>query len=285
MLRERVAKNVYLFTSELYAQVTAGAILTSAGAIVIDTLAYPAETSDIVKFIEKRHGVPVLYVINTHYHADHSYGSYLFRNAEVVAHARCRELLDTRGRKALKVARAASSQLADVRIVLPSIVFDENLMSLHLGGSTATMWHSPGHSSDGIMCLVEEHNILFAGDILMPVPFFSDGNIDDFEASLEALSDMKLNAVIQGHGEVVLRGEIKERIKDDLKYLKAVRRKVASAIKRNKPIEFLDTIDIEACGKSRIPLNGLVQDLHRSNLRSLYTQLTEKEPRKAPASG
>ena len=44
MQRERVADDIYVFTSDLYAQVTAGVIMTSEGAVVIDTLAYPEET-------------------------------------------------------------------------------------------------------------------------------------------------------------------------------------------------------------------------------------------------
>ena len=39
MQRERVADDIYVFTSDLYAQVTAGVVVTSEGAVVIDTLA------------------------------------------------------------------------------------------------------------------------------------------------------------------------------------------------------------------------------------------------------
>jgi glyoxylase-like metal-dependent hydrolase (beta-lactamase superfamily II) len=273
MLRERVSNNIYIFTSELYAQVTAGAILTPDGAIVIDTLPYPSETREIVKFVEGRHATPVRFVVNTHYHADHSYGSCFFQNAEVVAHTLCRDLLDTRGREALSATKASSSQMRGVEVVLPDIVFDKGTLNLHLGGTTVNMLHSPGHSPDSIVCMVEEERILFAADTLMPLPFFTDGSIDDFEASLKNLLDLGFESVVQGHGEVILRGEIKERIKDDLKYLKNVRREVKKAVKRNKPPEFLETIDIEECGKSRIPLNGLVQDLHASNVETLYYQL------------
>lgn len=279
MLRERVSNNIYVFTSEMYAQVTAGAIVTPEGAIVIDTLPYPPETREIVNFVEKRQGVPVRYVVNTHYHADHSYGSCFFHHAEVVSHRLCRELLDTRGREGLRNAKASSSQMEDIQLVLPGIVFDEDTLSLHLGGKTLTLWHAPGHSPDSIVCHVEEEGILFAADLMMPVPFFTDGSIDDFEASLNKLLEMHFENVVQGHGEVVLRGEIKERMKNDLKYLETLRRKVGSAIKRGKSVDDLAEIDIEECGKSRIPLNGLVQQLHSSNLNTLYNQLTEQAER------
>ena len=52
MIRERVADDVYVFTSEIYANVNAGAIVGPDWSIVIDTLAYPEETQEIKDFIE-----------------------------------------------------------------------------------------------------------------------------------------------------------------------------------------------------------------------------------------
>jgi cyclase len=282
MLRERVANNIFVFTSELYAQVTAGAIITSAGAIVIDTLAYPSESRQIVQFIEERHGVPIRYLINTHYHADHTYGASLFKNAKVIAHSQCRELLHTKGRDGLERAKRSSRDLAGIQLRLPDIVFDSGTMSLHLGGVTVQLWHAPGHSMDSIVCLIADERILFAADTLMPVPFFADGDWLSFVSTLEALLPESFENVVQGHGEVILRGEVQDKIKEDLKYLYAVREQVDGVIAAGKGPEALSGIDIEACGKSRIPLNGLVQQLHRTNVEMLYRELSLKQQEAAP---
>ena len=45
--------------------------------------------------------------------------------------------------------------------------------------------------------------------------------------------------------------------------------------------EELAQVDIESCGKSRVPLHGLVVQLHEDNLEHLYHVLREKEA--APA--
>lgn len=273
MQRERVANNIYVFTSELYAQVTAGAIITGAGAVVIDTLPFPSETRQIIKFIRERHNVPVRYVINTHYHADHCYGTCLFEGAYVVSHHLCRTLLDGPAREGLERARRTARELAMLTIRLPDIVFDEGMMSLHIGGMNVQMWHTPGHSPDSIVCLVGEERILFAADTLMPIPFFADGSWSDFVNSLMSLRDGQFENVIQGHGEVILRGEVQSKIDEDIAYLHAIRKRVEKLVDSRKDKQALSRIDIEACGKSRIPLNGLMEQLHHRNLEALYDTL------------
>lgn len=276
MLRERVADDIYVFSSELYAQVTAGAVVTPEGAILIDTLVFPSEARDIRNFLEGRLGCPVRYVINTHYHADHTYGTCFFPDALVVSHDLCLQLLQTRGRAALEAAKAAASELAPVEIVLPTVVFDQGCLNLHLGNKTVRIWHSPGHSPDSTVCLVEEDRVLFAADTLMPVPYFVDGSYDDFIASLKALQNQAFENVVQGHGEVILRGEVEDRIKDDLRYLETLRKRVLTALKQKDPEAYLESITVEHCGKSRILLNGAVQTLHRANLFALYDQMKDQ---------
>src|SRR5258708_5546028 len=92
MQPEPVADDIYVFTSELYAQVTASVILTPEGAILIDTLLFPEETRNIRNFVEGRLNCPVRYVVNTHYHADHTYGTCMFPDAVVVSHSKCYDL-------------------------------------------------------------------------------------------------------------------------------------------------------------------------------------------------
>lgn len=273
MIRELVAKNIFVFTSELYAQVTAGAILTAEGAIVIDTLPFPTETRQIVRFVEERHGLPVRFVVNTHYHADHTYGTCLFDDAHVMSHALCRELLDGPGRDALIAAQRTSRELAPVTVRLPDLVFDEGYAHLHLGGVTLRMWRTPGHSLDSIVCLVEEEQILFAADTMMPVPFFADGDWGDYVRSLNSLRGGEFETIVQGHGEVILRGEVESRIEDDLAYLHTVRARVEEVVEGGGGPDALDAINIEECGKNRIALNGVVQQLHRSNIDALYQSM------------
>jgi hypothetical protein len=81
--------------------------------------------------------------------------------------------------------------------------------------------------------------------------------------------------VVQGHGEVILRGEITDKIQSDLDYLENLREAVDGALASESPDHALEAIGVESCGKSRILLNGAVQDLHRQNVLALAQQRRE----------
>jgi glyoxylase-like metal-dependent hydrolase (beta-lactamase superfamily II) len=276
--RERIADNVYSFQSEVYAQVTAGAIIGPNWAVVIDTLALPDEALEIRDFIEQELSVPVRYIIDTHSHADHAWGNCFFPGATVISHTLCRELLDTKGRQSLEEVRKQNQVFRNVRLILPQITFNEGNLTLRVGKKTLTLMPLPGHSGDNIGVLVDEDRVLFAGDAAMPLPYIVDGNIDDLTISLKKIGKMGLENIIQGHGDIVLRGEIDNFIKDNQAYLSNIRKVVRRASKRKYPLEILDETTVESCGKSRVLIGGLAAELHRRNLRVLYRQLFGEPP-------
>ncbi|MGQ0603781.1 MAG: MBL fold metallo-hydrolase, partial [Anaerolineales bacterium] len=185
--------------------------------------------------------------------------------------------LDTLGRIGLAKARQHSPDLAKVEIALPSVLFTEGTLLLHLGKKTVQLLPSPGHSPDSLAVFLKEDRILFAGDTMMPLPHFVDGDIDDLTRSLQAIPPLGLENVIQGHGEVILRGEIDDAVRSNLRYLEALRKKVEQVLKRGKSREAARNIEIESCGKSRIPLNGLVLQLHAAKCVALYDKLTNSK--------
>jgi glyoxylase-like metal-dependent hydrolase (beta-lactamase superfamily II) len=277
MIRERVAEDVYVFTSEIYANVNAGAIVGPEWSIVIDTLAYPDETQEIKEFIEVKLGSPIRYLVNTHHHADHTLGNHWFPDAIIVGHELCRDLLDTKGRQALTDAKIQNRELLDIEIVLPDVTFDDNEIGLRTGKRTIRLIPLPGHSIDGIGVLVVEDRVLFSGDIMMPVPYLIDGNIDVMIESMKQIPKLKLENLVQGHGEVILRGEVPIAVKSNLSYISAVLGHAKKALRRKDPEGYINSIDVESCGKARILLNGLAEELHRRNLIAIYQKLMDEK--------
>ncbi len=269
MHRERVSENVFWFQSEIYAQVTAGVIAGPQWAVVIDTLALPDETLAMREFIEHELGMTVRYIINTHYHADHAWGNCFFPGATVIAHTRCRELLEERGQPSLEAARRQNPALRQVKIVLPHMTFDSGQMTLRVGKKNLTIMPAPGHSADGVSVLVEEDRVLFAGDAFMPLPYIVDGDVDDIAASIKKIGRMGLENIVQGHGDIILRGEIEAAVKENLNYINNIKKLARAAARRKSADELLDTVKIEECGKSRVYLGGLAEGLHQRNLKAL----------------
>ena len=274
MLRERVTEDIYVFISSLYVEATATVVITPEGAVVIDTLPFPQETSQVREFALRRCPQGVRYVVNTHHHADHVYGSYLFPEAELIAHRRCRQILLKVGQESLERAQAQTQALASVKLRIPQLVFETEML-LRLGEKTLHFMHAPGHVPDGLMVHIREDKVLVASDVLTPVPLIVRGDSKELVRSLRRIKTLNLENAIQGHGGVLLRGEIDETVDENIAYLRCIEKQVRAVIEKGLPRSELDKIDIEACGKSRIPLGGLVQRLHKANLEYVYTEMME----------
>lgn len=269
---ERISEHVYWFQSEVYAQVTAGVIVGSQWAVVIDTLAIPEETLELRRFVEEELNIPVRYIINTHHHADHSWGNCFFPGSYVIAHDICRIEMAKHGSEALKIAAEHDQQFKQTKLVLPQFTFSSGNVNLEVGKKTLQIFHTPGHSLDSISVLALEDRILFAGDAVLPIPFIADGDITRMRESLHLIRDLSLENIIQGHGDVILRGEVQDSVDENLAYLNKIETAVIGILDAKKPLAALSKITIESCGKSRISLNGIAEELHQSNLRTLYNQ-------------
>jgi glyoxylase-like metal-dependent hydrolase (beta-lactamase superfamily II) len=220
-------------------------------------------------------------VVNSHHHADHIYGSYLFPEAELVAHRMCRDILLKVGQESLARAKAQTPDLAPVQLRIPQLVFETEML-LRLGEKTIHLIHAPGHSPDGVIVHVREDKVLAASDTVTPVPLVVKGDNAELEESLKLIKSLSLENIIQGHGGVLLRGEVDETIDSSLEYLRAVEKQVRLVVDKGRPRSSLRNIDIESCGKSRIPLGGLVQRLHQANLDYLYNVMTGQPDAQAP---
>ena len=126
------------------------------------------------------------------------------------------------------------------------------------------------------MAYVEDARVLFASDTVMPVPSIVDGDIDVLRASLRKVTEQPVENMVQGHGEVILRGEVPDAVDRSLAYLDAIEARVAAAVESGDGADVLAGTSIEEFGLSRIPLNGLVQQIHMANLRALYERMGGK---------
>lgn len=276
--RTRVADDTWVFTSKEYVEVNAGLVVTPEGGILIDTLPFPSETEQIIGFAERICPEGIKYVINTISHADHVYGSCFFPEAELIAQTECRAMLKEYGVEALNQAKEQTPELLSVAIRLPKLVFDEGMV-VRLGDKTVHIIHSPGPSPEVSVVHVREDKVLFASDLMMPVPMIASpfSDITAYKRSLANLHEFNLESIVQGHGDILLRGEVSSSIDISIQYLDEIQELVDRLIAEEQTKHDLMQHDIEQFGRSRIPLGGLVQQFHSSNLLHLWEQARARQ--------
>lgn len=276
MQRERITENIYWFRSDMYAQVTAGVVIGPQWAVVIDTLAMPEESKELYSFVTDELKVPIRYVINTHHHSDHCWGNCFFPKATIIAHTRCSELMREKGIPELEATKAENPAFAESQIVLPHLTFSDGDLTLRVGKKNLTLMLTPGHTEDGISVYIEEDHLLFAGDAFMPIPVLSEGNYQGMMSLFKKINSMGLENIIQGHGDIILRGEIEDAVQENITYLEKLRKAAETARKKRDPVTYLSNVTSESCGKSRVFLNGLAENLHKYNIIWMYKQVIKE---------
>ena len=182
-------------------------------------------------------------------------------------------MLAVQGELALERRRSIRLSLRDVSIRLPKVVFNDGML-VRLGGKTVHVIHSPGPSPEVCVVHVREDKVLFASDLIMPVPFIASplSDMELFKRSLADLHEYNLESIVQGHGDILLRGEVTSSIDINIQYLDEIQALVRRLMADGGTKHDLLTYDIEQFDRSRIPLGGLVRQFHSANLLYLWDQ-------------
>ena len=99
--RTEIAPGIHLFTTPPYGDVgldgNSVAIISTDGVLVFDTNGTPAAAAAVLAEIRKLTSQPVKYIVNSHWHWDHWYGTEVYKkafpDAKVITHEKTRELM------------------------------------------------------------------------------------------------------------------------------------------------------------------------------------------------
>jgi cyclase len=184
---------------------------------------------------------PVRFVINTHYHGDHTGGNEPFANkgSTVIAQDNVRKRLETGG-----VAGNGGSMKMDQKpapkAALPVITFEHDV-TVHLNGEDIRALHFPaGHTDGDAVIFFPKNNVVHMGDdfVRYGFPFIdvaSGGSVQGMIAAMEKVSaqlppDVK---VIPGHGSLSNLDDVREFVK----MLKETSAAVQKALDEHKTLE------------------------------------------------
>lgn len=183
---------------------------------------------------------PVRFVINTHYHGDHTGGNAIFqKDAPVIAHDNVRKRLE-KGGKAGNGGTVMFEHKPSPKGELPIITFDHDV-TVHLNGEDVRALHFPsGHTDGDSIIFFPKSNVVHMGDdfVTYGFPFIDvdsggsiDGMIDAVEKVIAQLpADVK---VIPGHGPICSVEDMRVYVK----MLKDTREAVQKALAKKKTLE------------------------------------------------
>ena len=234
-----VAQGIYLFVSPPYGDVgldgNSIAIAGDTGVLVFDTNGTPASAANVLAAIKGITSVPVRYVVNSHWHWDHWYGTEVYRAAypdvKIVAHEKTKTLMagpaiefnrpgleqqlpgyigmlekraetDPKARPLAEEDRFFLEQKTHAHLVLPDTTYTDRL-DLDLGGRRVQVLHydraiTPG---DTFLYLPAE-KVVVTGDLLVnPITFGLSSYPTGWLKTLERIDALEWTVLVPGHGE------------------------------------------------------------------------------------
>ncbi|WP_340678663.1 MBL fold metallo-hydrolase [Paraglaciecola sp.] len=196
---QHVSESVHMLTG------MGGNIGVSAGSdglLVIDDQ-YAPMADKIVEALGTLDKSKVKYLINTHYHGDHTGSNAYFKDMQdstIFAHE------NVRNRLAEDAELSASA--------LPVVTYDEGL-TFHFNGETIQVMHLPaGHTDSDSVIWFKEANVLHAGDLFFEgrfpyIDLEGGGTVSGYIKNVQSLLTM-LNGdsqIIPGHGNLATKAD------------------------------------------------------------------------------
>jgi len=291
-----------------------GVVILGSGVLLFDSHFTPEAGADLEELIKGVTAQPVRYIVNSHFHADHTHGNQAFGTArqiigstlarrdmlqkdapalnrmqaiaqkQVEQLARELSLESNPGKQEalrlqLKTHQAFMRRLASLRILVPSLTLDDSLTIIDGERELNLLYLGAGHTEGDIVLYLPREKVAFLGDL-----FFNDAlpNVED-ASPLEWMDTLrevlKLDAAtfVPGHGRIGTRQDVEE----FLGYLEDLKALVAPAVKRGESLE-------QVVNDSRLPAkyDGFgFQNFFPANLQKMYAELKAAQPAAAPRGG
>jgi cyclase len=227
----KVRDDIYVISNVAVPGLTT-ALITNEGVLLVDDK-FEIDHDNIMKLLKTVTNQPVKYVVNTHYHGDHSGG-----NAK----------LQAEGTLAVASDQARATMVRVKQPGLPNITFKEH-SSIHLGGKTVELYKvGRAHTDGDIVVLFPEQRVLASGDIFANGPgtsaelvdYDGGGSAKEWPKAVEQALKLDFDTVIPGHGLVSTRKDLEAY--------------------REKTIRFRDTLaQLVKAGKSKADIEAVVR--------------------------
>jgi glyoxylase-like metal-dependent hydrolase (beta-lactamase superfamily II) len=211
----------------------AGFVIGDDGVLVVDAFFNVDAARALVSEIHRLTPKPIRYLVNTHYHLDHTGGDQALRDAGaiIIAHRNERGWVRTYNVNLFGDRITPELKARIAAVPLPDLTTDKDL-TLWLGSREVVVRTVLGHTGSDLTIFVPDAKVLFTGDMLwrkVP-PNLIDGSVGEWlatDADFAAMPNAAHMTYVPGHGGVA---NVKD-VEDFRAYLLDLRRLVAEGRK------------------------------------------------------
>jgi glyoxylase-like metal-dependent hydrolase (beta-lactamase superfamily II) len=177
------------------------ALITNEGVLLVDD-DFAVDHDNLMKKLREVTNQPVKYVINSHYHNDHSGG-----NAKLKAQGTLAVASIAAGRR---LAEASPADAVNITV--------EPRGAVHLGGKVAEIyWFGRGHTDGDVVVLFPHARTISMGDLFthgegLPqlVDHAGGGSAKEWTATLDKVLALDFDTVVPGHGTVTNKQAVRD---------------------------------------------------------------------------
>jgi len=202
--------------SEHKAGSNAGVVIGDDGVLVVDAFFNQPAARALVGEIHRLTPKPIRFLVNTHYHVDHTGGDQALRDAGavIIAHRNVRGWVRVNNVNLLgdRITPAMRAQIE--ALPLPDLTTDKDL-TVWLGSRKVVVRTVLGHTGGDLTVFVPDAKVLFTGDMLwrkIP-PNLIDGSVRQWlatDADFERMADAAHVTFVPGHGDVATLGDVND---------------------------------------------------------------------------
>ena len=241
---EKVADGVYaaLARPQIMINCNAAIFVNSQDVLVVDAHSKPSAAASLIAQIKKEVTTkPVRYLVNSHFHWDHTQGNASYKKSgaklDVIASDTTKQLMTELSRNRLKesvdgvpqqiddlqarVAKTASAadqekyrnlirqleayqtEMKTFTLELPTITFAKSYVVKDTAGDLHIEFHGRAHTAGDIMVFSPQKRVMASGDAISGfLPSMADGYPKPWPATINSVGQWAFDQVIAGHGPV-----------------------------------------------------------------------------------
>jgi cyclase len=186
----------------------AGFVIGDDGVLVVDAFFNLEAARALVAEIHRLTPKPIRYIVNTHYHADHTGGDQTLRDAGavIIAHKNVRGWVRSNNINLFGDRITPELKARIEALPLPDITTDKDL-TVWLGARKVVVRAVLGHTGGDLAIYVPDAKVLFTGDLLWRkvAPNLIDGSVKEWaetDRTFAAMPDAAHTTYVPGHGDI-----------------------------------------------------------------------------------